>query len=467
MKPFMDEDFLLQTPTARKLYHQWAEPMPIFDFHNHLSAREIYENKRCLNLGELWLAHDHYKWRAMRAYGISEELVTENTGSFEQFQAWAKVVQNSMGNPLYHWTHLELQRYFGICQPLTKENAREIWDKSSRILKERAFTPQSLLKDQNVMALCTTDDPVDDLAYHKRLRETFSVKILPTFRPDRILQIGRTDFPDYLHSLQNAAGIDILNTEDLMNCLEQRLDFFVQNGCLVSDHSLERFICPEAGRQEADAALQRRMRGEALSDQERGMYEGYILCRLARSYASRGIVMQLHIGALRNNSKKGFARLGADAGFDSMNDENYASQVGGLLSVAENLGHLPKTVLYCLNPKDTPMLACLAGCFQGDGIKGKVQLGSAWWFNDHRRGMEEHLEILASQGLISTFIGMVTDSRSFLSFPRHEYFRRIICNRIACWVENGEYPMDEGYIKLMIENICYRNAVRYFGLEES
>lgn len=467
MKPFMDKDFLLQTPTARKFYHQWAEPMPIFDFHNHLSAKEIYENERCLNLGELWLAHDHYKWRAMRAFGVSEELVTENTGSFEQFQAWAKVVQNSMGNPIYHWTHLELQRYFDISQPLTMENAREIWDKSSRILQEGAFTPQSLLKEQNVKALCTTDDPVDDLMYHKKLRETFSIKILPTFRPDRILQIGKTDFLDYLRSLQDAAGIDIWDTEDLMACLERRLDFFVQNGCLVSDHSLERFICPEAGRQEADAALQKRMRGESLTDQERGMYEGYILCRLARAYTSRGIVMQLHIGALRNNSKRGFARLGADAGFDSMNDENYASQVGALLSAAESSGHLPKTVLYCLNPKDTPMLACLAGCFQGDGIKGKIQLGSAWWFNDHRRGMEEHLEILASQGLISTFIGMVTDSRSFLSFPRHEYFRRIICNRIACWVENGEYPMDEEYVKSMIENICYRNAVRYFGLEET
>ncbi len=464
----MDKDFLLQTDTAKILYHEYAEKLPIIDFHNHLDTSAILSDIRYDNIAEVWLGGDHYKWRGMRANGVSEELITGNkSGSFEQFAVWADTVQNSFGNPLYHWTHLELQRYFGVDTPLSPESAKNIWDVCNRKLKTPEFSVRSLLKMQNVEALCTTDDPADDLENHKILRESgYEIRVLPTFRPEKAIGIEKEGFQDYISKLEAKSGMTLDSAEAVAECLKKRLQYFVEQGCRVTDHSLESSFYVPATTKEVNEIFIKRMNGAGLSGKECAMYRGYLLTGLGKEYARKGLVMQLHIGALRNNSSRMFRKLGPDHGYDSLADFNYAPELSAMLDVMDETDELPKTVLYYLNPKDAEMLAGMCGNFQNNekGIRGKMQLGTAWWFCDHKHGIENQLQTLESFGLLSTFIGMLTDSRSFLSFPRHEYFRRILCNHIGKAVENGEYPADINYLGKMTEDICYYNAKAYFSL---
>ena len=370
-----------------------------------------------------------------------------------------------MGNPLYHWTHLELQRYFGITKPLTPENAKEIWDKCNEKLRQEEYSVRNLLQMQQVKALCTTNDPLEDLDYHRKLKdEGYQIQVLPTFRPDRAIALEKDDFVPYIRELGEKVGYELASIDLLLDALKDRLDFFVKMGCVVSDHSLECNIYRESDRDEADLIYQKKREGREITPAEFGKYRGFVLRSLGREYHRRQMVMQLHIGALRNNSSRMFRITGADSGFDGMNDFHYAPEISALLDSMDKTDELPKTVLYCLNPNDMEMLAVMAGNFQGGQIKGKVQLGAAWWFNDHKAGMEKHLEDLADVGILPTFIGMLTDSRSFLSFPRHEYFRRILCEKLGSWVEDGEYPPDLAYLGKAVEDICYGNAAAYFGI---
>lgn len=467
MRTIIHDDFILKNETARALYHQSAESLPIIDFHNHLNPQEIYEDRCYDNLAEVWLGGDHYKWRAMRANGVPEELITGDGDPYEKFLAWADTVQNCIGNPLYHWTHLELKRYFGIDDVLTPETAPAIWEKCNALLKTPEYSIRNLLKMQNVEVLCTTDDPIDDLKWHKKLAEEgFEIQVLPTFRPGRALDIEKDDFADYIAQLGERTDLEIHSLDDVLQALKKCLAYFIEAGCRVTDHSLESDFFLPASYEEADHIYQKRMRGETLSLEETAKYRGFVLTELGREYSRNNLVMQLHIGAIRNNSLRMFQHLGDDTGFDSLNDFNYAPQLSALLNAMDLTEELPKTVLYYLNSKDADMLAAMAGNYQSNtqNIRGKVQLGSAWWFCDHKSGMERQMNALADTGLISTFIGMLTDSRSFLSFPRHEYFRRILCNLIGSWVEDGEYPADMPYLNTLVQNICYTNAKQYFQL---
>ncbi|MFQ9015494.1 MAG: glucuronate isomerase [Lacrimispora saccharolytica] len=463
MKNFMDSDFLLQTDTAKMLYHDAAETMPIFDYHNHLNQKAILEDSQMDNLTQVWLGGDHYKWRAMRAMGIPEELITGNGSDYDKFLAWARTIENSIGNPLYHWTHLELQRYFGITAPLSEATAKQIWDSANEQMRSKEFSVRNLILRQNVKYMCTTDDPADDLEAHKALKnENFGCTVLPTFRPEKAMAIEKPGYADYIAKLSEVSGVDIKNVDDLMKALEKRMDYFISVGCVVTDHSLEGCFYQPATVEDVDRVMKKRLEGEELTAAECGMYKGYVMIALGKMYARKNIVMQLHIGALRNNSSRQLAAIGVDSGFDSMDDIKYASYLSTMLNEMDKENLLPKTVLYSLNPNDNEMLASMAGNFQGGGIRGKMQFGTAWWFNDHKPGMEAQLTVLSSIGLLSPFIGMLTDSRSFLSFPRHEYFRRILCNVVGNWVENGEYPNHPDFLKEMINNISYNNAYNYF-----
>lgn len=465
MKEFMNEDFLLSNETARTLYHDHAENVPIIDFHNHLNTRAIYEDLCYDNMTEVWLGGDHYKWRAMRAWGVPERLITGDGAPYDKFMAWAETIQNSIGNPVYHWNHLELQRYFGIKEPFCPETADKIWEECSAKLKTPEYSVRNLLRMQNVEVLCTTDDPADTLEYHKKLKKgNFDIAVYPTFRPEKAIGIEKEGFADYMEQLGKAADMTLNTAEDVLDALKKRLSFFMETGCRVTDHSLENSFYLPASTEEVNAVFRKRMAGGVLTAEECAGYHGWMLTELGREYSRRGLVMQLHIGALRNNSTRLFRALGADIGVDSMNDFNYAPQLSALLDAMDRTNELPRTVLYYLNPRDADMLASMAGNYQSNdqGIRGKIQLGSAWWFCDHKTGMEKQMQALSNAGLISTFIGMLTDSRSFLSFPRHEYFRRILCNQIGMLVENGEYPADMNYLGKMIENICCNNAKTYF-----
>ncbi len=466
MQEFLNDDFLLSTQTAKWLYHEHGEKMPIIDFHNHLNPKEIYEDHCYENLTQAWLGGDHYKWRAMRAAGVPECLITGNGGDYEKFLAWAKTVQAAIGNPLYHWTHLELRRYFGVTEPLNPASAPGIWEACNARLRSREYSVRGLLRRQGVRVLCTTDDPVDSLEYHRKLREkVLGIRVLPTFRPEKAMGLEKPDYLVYLDRLGQAAGVEIKEAQDVYTALTKRLLFFVENGCRVSDHSLEGPFYTASGYEEVKRIFEKRKRGEALTERECAAFRGWLLAKLGREYARYDMVMQLHIGALRNNSTRLSRCLGADAGLDSINDFYYARELSELLDAMDQTDELPRSILYYLNPKDADMLAAMAGNFQSNekGIRGKVQLGSAWWFCDHKAGMERQLETLANVGMLSTFVGMLTDSRSFLSFPRHEYFRRILCNKIGTWVEAGEYPADREYLGKLVEDICYRNADEFFG----
>ena len=466
MKPFMSEDFLLSTPTARALFAACRDE-PIFDWHCHLSPKEIWEDKTPENIAQLWLGGDHYKWRAMRACGVSEQKITGDAPDREKFDAWAKCMPKLLGNPLYHWTHLELRRFFGIDKPLSPATADEIWEETSRQIREGDFRPRALIARSNVRALCTTDDPADTLEYHKLLQNDPSLgfKVLPAFRPDKALGIEAPAFLPWLKALESAAGKEIGGYEDFKAVLLDRVALFASLGCRATDHALNPVPFRRATKEELEFIFARAKKGEPLSPADGERWRTELLLFLAKEYARRGWAMELHLGAMRNNNAKAFAALGPDTGYDSMDDGPAAQKLSRLLDAMHDGDGLPKTILFCLNPKDNYVLASMTGNFQSDEAYGKLQFGSGWWFNDNISGMRAQMDALANVGVLATFVGMVTDSRSFLSYPRHEYFRRILCDYVGALAENGEYPDDLPTLEGIVRDISFGNAARYFGLE--
>ena len=466
MKKFMDKDFLLQTETAKYLYHNHASKMPICDYHCHLNPQEIAEDKRYKNITEIWLGGDHYKWRAMRSFGIDEEYITGNASDFEKFKAFAKAMPYLIGNPIYHWSHLELKEYFGIEETLSEKNAEEIWNRCNEIIQSEDFSARTIIEKSNVKYIGTTDDPADDLKWHIEISkdDSFDCEVGPSFRPDKAVKIGNEGFSNYIKILGETENIEITNYKDLIDVLEKRVTFFVENGCKITDHGLDRIYFRSATEEEVDVILKKALNGEVLTQEEIEKYSTLTMINLGKMYHKHNIVMQLHIGALRNNNTRMFKKLGADVGFDSIDDAEVAMPLSRFLDSLATEDMLPKTILYCLNPKDNEVLGTMIGNFQGGGIAGKIQFGSGWWFNDQKDGMERQMMALSQLGLISQFVGMLTDSRSFLSYTRHEYFRRILCNYIGGLVENGEYPSDMEFLGEIIENICYNNAVKYFNI---
>jgi glucuronate isomerase len=476
MKTFMYENFLLETRTAESLYKA-VETEPIYDYHCHLSPKLIAENHRHADIAEAWLAGDHYKWRIMRAMGIDERYITGSADGYEKFLRWARTAENLIGNPLCHWTHLELRRCFGINETLCEKTAPAIWEKANALLQKPELSVKGIFEKFNVYAVGTTDDPADSLEYHRAIAEgsapigKIKTRVTPSFRPDKALNINVKGFGAYVRSLSQAAGIFIESYEDLLAALEKRLDFFISSGCRSSDHGLE--YVPRAGDsgELITKTFKDALAGKDISAKDADAYKAKTLIALANLYAKKGVVMQLHIGALRNVSAPHFSRLGPDTGNDACNDREVSGALASLLSLMESDGGLPKTVLYSLNPKDYYPLATVMGCFQDsraeeekrEGVMGKMQLGAAWWFCDSRDGMEEQMRVLASVGMLPAFIGMLTDSRSFLSYTRHEYFRRVLCNLVGKWVENGEYPETPVPLEKIVRDISFRNAERYFG----
>ncbi|MFG1497854.1 glucuronate isomerase [Saccharospirillum sp. HFRX-1] len=462
--PFIGPDFLLGNAAAKRLYHDHAVHMPICDYHSHLSPVEIADNKAFDNLTPLWLAGDHYKWRAMRTAGIAEQRITGDVGDRERFQAWAETVPDCLGNPLYHWTHLELRFPLGIDDVLlSPETADDVWQRSRAALAKPELSPQGILKQFNVRELCTTDDPVDDLAKHRQHAKSGNgPTMLPTFRPDTVYKPEHPDFDAYLQRLEAASGIDIKGFDDLTAALHQRLDFFADHGCCLSDHSLEKpvFMTPPSTT-ELNHILDKARRGEPLSSDESVGFTSAVLVWLGRQYAQRGWVMQLHLGAQRNLSQRGLKNVGINSGFDAIGDVTYAEPLAQFMDALDADNQLPRTVLYNLNPRDNEMLAALASSYQSDGIAGKVQFGAAWWFNDQRDGIERQLMTQMQFGLLRHAVGMLTDSRSLLSFSRHDYYRRILCNRLGQLMTDGELPNDIDRIGEMVRAVCYDNVQRY------
>lgn len=469
MKEFLDNDFLLETETAKTLFHNYAKKMPIFDYHSHLVPEEIAKNTQFNNLYEIWLSGDHYKWRAMRSFGISEHRITGKASPYEKFEAYAEMLPHAIGNPLYHWTHLELQRYFGITTQLSKSTAKEIWDKTEAILKEKQLGAREFLLMSNVKALCTTDDPVDNLQYHIEIRndQDFAITVLPTFRPDKAIAVhDRAAYIEYLGKLEAVTRTKIDSFAALIAALEIRIDFFHNVGCRLSDHALSETIFADATDEELSILFDHLLSGlSILTMSEVEKLQTGILRRLAALYTTRNWTMQLHIGAMRNNNSKQFQALGPDAGYDSIIDSPVAFKLSRFLDSVEKDKGLPKTILYVLNPSDNYTIGTMIGNFQDGMTPGKIQFGSGWWFNDQQDGMIAQMKALSSLGLLSQYVGMLTDSRSFLSFPRHEHFRRILCNLIGNWVENGEYPWNEEFLGELVQNISFNNAKQYFGID--
>ena len=451
---FINDNFMLKNKTAKKLYNKFAKDMPIIDYHCHLVPKMIAENKNFKNAFELFLGGDHYKWRQIRTNGTPEELITGDGGDdYEKFMEFAKAMPYLIGNPLYHWTHLELKRFFGIDETLSEKTCKMIWDKVNDCLAKDDFKPQSLITRSNVKVICTTDDPADTLEYHQQLKG-FSTKILPTFRPDKAVEIGKETFIPYIEM------IGVKSYGELIEWLTSRIDFFHENGCRISDHALE-YVPYALG--DAEAVFNKKMNGEELTLQEINVFKTAVLKHCAKQYVRLNWAMQLHIGALRNNNTKMYNKLGPDTGYDSINDLCIAEDLGKFMDCLEIDDCLPKTILYTLNPKDNYVLGTMLGCFQNGPVQGKIQFGSGWWFNDQRDGMEEQMKALANLGMLSRFVGMLTDSRSFVSYTRHEYFRRIFCNLIGQWVEDGEYPADWETLEKIVKGVCYNNAEAYFG----
>jgi glucuronate isomerase len=467
MKQFMDNHFLLSTPTAEKLYHEAAAGEPIFDYHCHLIPREIAENRRFPDLAAIWLGGDHYKWRAMRANGKPERLITGNGKPYDKFLAWADTVPRLIGNPLYHWTHLELQRYFGITEPLNPQSAPAIWKAANeQLANDPSLSVLGIFKKFNVYAVGTTDDPADSLEWHKKIQAQgdTETKVLPSFRPDRILNIEKPDFAEYIARLGAAAGKSITSLNDLLSVIQERITFFHEADCRIADHGLDFVPFATASREsEMKGLFTRAMGGEKPNAAETEAWKTYLLNFLGQEYAGRDWVMQIHIGALRGNNTAALEAIGPDTGFDAVNDYPVAEKLARLLDMLNARGKLPKTILYSLNSKDLYPMATIMACFQGTP-PGKMQLGAAWWFLDHIDGIEAHLRLLGNTGLLSRFVGMLTDSRSFLSYPRHEYFRRILCNILGTWAENGEIPHDFELLGGMVRDISFENARRYFTL---
>jgi glucuronate isomerase len=465
MKAFMDENFLLQNKTAEELYHQYAKDMPIIDYHCHLPPQEIGNDHQFSNMTKIWLDGDHYKWRAMRALGVDEKYCTGDASDYEKFEKWAYTVPYTLRNPLYHWTHMELRRPFGVTKLLNPSTAREIYDQTTAMLNTPAFSARGIMRRMNVELVCTTDDPIDNLEHHIKTRnDGFVVKVLPTWRPDKAMMVEDTEtFNNYLLKLEELTNIDIRDFDDFVGALKLRHDFFHEQGCRLSDHGIETIIAEDYTDYKVKEIFARVRMKIDLSVDEVLKFKSAMLYHFAIMDHSKGWVQQFHLGALRNNSSRMFKKLGADKGFDSIGDFEMAKPLSRFLDRLDSTNQLAKTIIYNLNPRDNELLATMAGNFNDGSVAGKIQFGSGWWFLDQKDGMQKQMNALSSLGLLSQFVGMLTDSRSFLSYPRHDYFRRILCNLLGTDIENGEIPNDMELVGGMVKDICYNNAKKYFG----
>ena len=465
MKQFMDRDFLLSTEIAKKLYHEHAAVVPVLDYHCHINPAEIANNRKFDNITQVWLGGDHYKWRQMRSNGIEERYITGNASDREKFQKWAETLEKAIGNPLYHWSHLELQRYFGYTGALNSETAEEVWNLCNAKLQEDSMSVRNLIKQSGVTLICTTDDPIDTLEWHQKIAadDTFDVQVLPAWRPDKAMNIEKVDYVNYINLLSEVSGVKISTFATLKEALQIRLTYFADNGCCVSDHGLEYVMYAPASEEEIEKIFTKRMRGEEITRDEELKFKTAFMVFVGKEYHRLDWAMQLHYGCKRDNNVLRFNQLGPDTGYDCINNFAPSSQMADFLNALNASDQIPRTIIYSLNPNDNAAIGTIIGCFQDAGVVGKIQQGSAWWFNDHKTGMTDHMISLANLGLLGNFIGMLTDSRSYLSYTRHEYFRRILCDLVGKWVENGEYPNDEIALGKMIENISYYNAVNYFG----
>ena len=477
MRAFMDKDFLLETETAQHLYHDYAKHLPLVDYHCHLNPREIYEDRRFNNLAEVWLgglqpdgsfAGDHYKWRVMRSNGTPEEYITGTKPDYERFCKFVEALEMAIGNPMYHWCHLELQQFFGVYEPLTTESAQRIWDHCNQLLRnDPDMSARGLIRKANVAFIGTTDDPINTLEWHDKIAAdpTITTVVGPSYRPDKAVNIHKAGWKEYLAQLAASVGKESLPTmQDVLDALVERLEYFHAHGCKASDHGLDYVPFQNYTLEQADAVYQKALRGEKLTTCEVEGFQTLILLTLGKAYHRLDIAMQLHYSCLRNNNNRIFKAQGGDTGVDAIAQNTCGGNISQLLSALDEAGCCPKTILYSLNPADNAQLGTLIGCFQDDTIPGKIQHGSAWWFNDNKVGMQDQMISLGNLGLLGNFVGMLTDSRSFLSYARHDYFRRILCNLVGGWVENGEYPNHEPALKRIIEGVSSRNAIRYFGL---
>ena len=467
MKQFMDDNFLLQTEAAQQLYHNYAENMPILDYHCHINPQEIYEDRQFENITQVWLGGDHYKWRFMRSCGVDEKYITGDASDKEKFLKWAEVLGKAIGNPLFHWSHLELKKYFGYNGVLNKKTAEEVWELCNKKLAEPSMTVRNIIKQSNVTLICTTDDPVDSLEWHKKLAEdkSFDVQVLPAWRPDKAMNIEKVTYLDYMAQLEAASGMKIATFADLKKALCNRMDFFASMGCNVSDHALEYVMYAPATEDEIEAIFAKRLAGNGVSREEELKFKTAFMIFVGNEYARRDWVMQLHYGCKRDNNVVRYKQLGPDTGYDCINNYAPSSEMADMLNALSDTDALPKTILYSLNPNDNESIGTIIGCFQNEKTVGRIQQGSAWWFNDHKVGMTAQMTSLANLGILSNFVGMLTDSRSFLSYTRHEYFRRILCELIGGWVDNGEYPDDYKTLEKIVKGISYNNAVEYFKFD--
>ena len=467
MKAFLDQDFLLQSPTAQTLYHQYAAEMPIIDYHNHLVPQQIADDHQFDNITQAWLYGDHYKWRAMRAHGVDEKYITGNASDEEKFMKWAETVPYTMRNPLYHWTHLELQRYFGVTEVLNSASAKRIYDHCAALLKTPEYSVKNLLLKMNVQVLCTTDDPIDDLAYHKQIKASgYAIKVLPTFRPDKAMAVDDVaTFNSYVKSLAQVVGYGIQDLSTYKKAIAERHDYFHACGGRLSDHGLEHIYAEDYTEEQIAKIFGQLVTGANVSDHEKWQFKSAMLVYFAHLDHAKGWTQQFHLGALRNNNARLLGSLGPDTGFDSIGDFEQAKPLSKFLNHLDSTNQLAKTILYNLNPGDNELLATMTGNFQDGTIVGKMQFGSGWWFLDQKDGMERQINALSNMGLLSHFVGMLTDSRSFLSFPRHEYFRRILCNLMGQDVENGELPADIEWLGKLVKDISYTNASEFFNFE--
>ncbi len=466
MKEFMDQDFLLTTDTAKELYHNYAKDMPIVDYHCHIVPREIAADIRFENITQVWLGADHYKWRLMRVNGIEEKYITGDAPDREKFQKWAETLERAIGNPLYHWSHLELKRYFGYEGTLSSDTAEEVWNICNAKLKSPEMSAKGMIRMSNVEVLCTTDDPVDTLEYHRELAQVtdFQTKVLPAFRPDEAMNIEKPGFLSYLEKLSKVSGVNIIDFKSLCTALTDRMEFFHRNGCCISDHGMEFVMYYPTDDKEIEEIFRKRLSGELPTRLETLQFKTAFLLYAGREYHRLNWVMQLHYGVKRDNNTRFFRKIGINTGFDCIDDSNTSSaQLADFLNALDITDQLPRTILYSLNPTDNTAIDTVMGCFEDSTAIGKIQHGSAWWFNDHKPGMKEHMVTLSSLSLLSNFIGMLTDSRSFLSYTRHEYFRRILCDYLGSLVESGEFPKDMKVLGKIVQDISYYNSMRYFG----
>ncbi|MDR0401455.1 MAG: glucuronate isomerase [Endomicrobium sp.] len=464
MKNFINNNFLLSTKIAKKLFHEYASKKQIVDYHCHLNPREIAQNMRFKNMSQLWLNADHYKWRLMRSNGIEEKYITGNASDREKFQKWIETLEKAIGNPIYHWSHLELKKYFDYDKAITGKTAQKIWELCNEKLKEPSMSAQEIIKQSKVKIICTTDDPVDTLEWHKKIRENKSidVKIIPTWRPDKAFNIEQPIFIDYINQLSKSSEINISSFADLKKAFKKRLDFFISFECRAADHAMEYVPYSPATEKEIEIIFEKKLNGNLLTKDEELKYKTAFMIFAGQEYHKNDLVMELHYGCSRNNNASMFKKIGADTGYDCINDFSQSAQIINLLNALSFTGQLPRTIIFNLNPNDNSTIGTILGCFQEAPFLSKIQQGAAWWFNDHKNGILDQLISTANLGILSNFIGMLTDSRSFLSYVRHEYFRRILCNLIGNLVKNGEYPYDIKTLSKIVCDISYNNAIQYF-----